>query len=222
MRVHTQSLRRLIEETVIRRYATRKRITLSPSEIQHVKQQSDALAHSDSTLSQLLTERRVSRRFLDELLTREALVRKVEGIVTRSRAEAGMSYHVREYSVPILVGAERAKAYNQALVLATDGRPIPVESEIHTRWVAPFRLSPTLRRALTGASPGTFVGPFQSGDTFLVVKLLAYRVHRYSGPARTALETRYFRSWIDREVRASKIQCYEDSGRTMACPGTIH
>src|SRR5205085_3451927 len=148
----------------------------------------------DTTAAQLISEHRITRAFVRTLLEQEELTRKVERAVTRGRADVGFEVHIRRYSIPTGSGRSTAQALQDALDLATDGKPSP-GTAVRTEWVAPLRLNRRLRLALSTAEPNQYVGPFYGRSGYLVIQLLGKGRHRYGRPARIALEAKYFRSW---------------------------
>jgi hypothetical protein len=221
-RLVSQALRRLIEETVVEQYASGHHIALSTADRRDARRQAATLLAQDTTAAQLLAGHKITRSFVLVLLDREALVRKVEAAVSRKQSAAGPALHVREFEIPRLVGADDARTYQQAVDLATDGKPVPPSAMVRTSWIARFHLSPELASALSVISPGQFVGPFTHSTYYLDVLLIGRGVHHYGKPARLALQASVFGEWLAAAVRQARPRCYDVSGHDAACPSPQH
>lgn len=218
VRLQSQVLRRLLEEAVVRAYARMHRIALSTSERARVGSELHALAAAAGPTSALLARRRLDLAFLRKLLWNELLVQKVEDIATLRRASAGPSYHLLTVSIPIDPLLGKKSAYKSALDLATFGEPIPATGNMRVDWKAAFRLPPRISSALLAAKKGDYVGPFRRRDRYLVVEMLGKGIHRYGRPARTALQTLYFRQWLTAQIASAHPRCFTPHGAQVSCP----
>jgi hypothetical protein len=220
-RLRSEILGRLIEEHVVVAYARRHDIVLQPSDQAAVDREATAET-AGSGGAPLSSNLGVSGSFLRAVLARELLVRRVEETVAPATAKSGPSFHLRKIIIPIASRGQRAVAYRQAIELATYGRPVPVGADVRVEWVARFRLPADLRSALAVARPGQYTGPFPAASraysAYLVVQLLGSGPHAYGKPARQALEARYFRFWIHRQVQQAGPKCFTASSTPTPCP----
>ncbi|GAC1635535.1 MAG: hypothetical protein NVS4B2_23090 [Chloroflexota bacterium] len=206
--VKRQVLGRLLQESVVLAYARGHHITLGPADTAQVARalQDGSLVHTGDS------------SFLHDVLTRELLVQKVMQRVLPPAAKRGPSVHIRKYYIPFASVKYRSAAYHEALVLATDGQPVPDNARVRDEWQADFRLPPKINQALAYASPGQFVGPFAAGDHYQVVQLVKRSSHAYGAPARNALATRYFHIWLTTQMARTRPQCFDARGKSTACP----
>jgi hypothetical protein len=219
-RLEQQVLRRLIEEKVVEEYAAGHRIALSAEDQSAARREATDLLANDTTAANLLAEHKVNRSFIEVLLDREALIRRVENVIGRNQPRAGQALHLREFEVPRLTRQDDARTYQQAVDLATDGRPVPPGAMVRTSWIARFHLSAELLNALSTVSPGQFVGPFSHSGYYLDVQFLGRGVHRYGKPARLELQTAYFRQWLAVQVKRAHPQCFDRTGQEQPCPAS--
>jgi hypothetical protein len=222
LRVQRQALRRLLEEKVIERYALSHGIALSPTDRVRAARQTSNLLAQDTTAAQLLSERKINRAFITILLDHEMLVRKVEAFVSRGLLRTGDSLHLRQFRLPRIAGFDDAAAYQQAVNLAADGKPVPPGTSVRTSWVATFRLPSDLVDALKLAAPGQIVGPFPHMSYYLDVQFLGRGTHQYGRPARRILESRRFRDWLNAEVLQADPKCFDRLGHDQRCPPPHH
>lgn len=213
-----EALSRLIQERVVAAYATAHHIVLTRSDEHRINVQLAGLRLTDPTTARLLQTHALAVTFLRKLLRTEALVSKVEDRVTSGAADMGYSFHVREFSFPAGGAGGSPAAYRQAVHLATDGKPVPLDATESSRWIAAFRLSQPEVQSLRAASDGNFVGPFQRSGTVLVLQRLGAGMHRYGRPARAELRTRLFKQWLAEQIRRESPVCYGSSGKTVHCP----
>jgi hypothetical protein len=216
--VRNETLQRLIEELVITRYARKHHITLTGKEQGQIESAVADLTAPESTTGDLFKGAHLGPAFVRQLLEREAMVQRVERIVSPRSTREGFSYLVRKITIPtgLVPGAAVQK---QVLRLAT-GRTVPAGVSVKLDWIAPFRLSSSGRRALQAARPGDYAGPFHSRAGFVVYNLLRKGSHRYGQPARQLLQNAYFTSWLQTHVRAAHPVCYTASGKISPCPRT--
>lgn len=214
-----QVLRRLLEETVVLKYARSHQISLSPAERRQVAGELTTVATPGTPAATLLQQKVISPQFLRRLLENQVLVQKVEKHVLAGRGRRGPSYHIRIFAIPRGAGVNDAAVRRQALDLATDGQPVPPSASERVEWVASFRLSQHIRAAVDLAQPGEYTGPFRRKRAYLVVQLLGRGIHAYGRPAREALQVKTFRAWIDLTLRKSHPACQNQRGRAMPCPG---
>jgi predicted small lipoprotein YifL len=217
-RLQNQVLRRLLEERVVVHYAHAHHIALSASDQRAVDAELAQLRADPTPVGELLARRLMSVQFCRRLLAMEMLVRKVEKAVVPVEAERGFAFHLRSFTIPIAPGGHGVHAYHRAVDLATDGTPIPRNASIRASWIAPSRLAANVRRVISAAQPGDFVGPFRKPGAYLVIQLLGKRVHRYGRPARQHNESVYFRRWLDRQLRAGAPRCFSRAGKERPCP----
>lgn len=216
-RLRQQLLGRLIEERVVLWYARQHHITLNTADVAALDREVATLQDPGGRPA-AYSRLGISSSVLRSVLARELLVRRVEDAVAPKSAKVGWSLQVRKITIPAAAGANQHALYRRAVELATYGRPIPPEASARVEWVAPFRLSPEVQRALAAAQPGQYTGPFSQGGGYLVVELLARGNHAYGTPARQALEARFFRSWLRRELQQVRPQCFTASGTETSCP----
>lgn len=210
------ALSRLIEERVILHFSAGHHIDLSASDQARVRSELSKLT-SPTAFGPAAAYRGagVGKSFLSAVLSRELLVRQVENAVAPSSTKKGKSVEIDRLTIPATSGG-----YQAALTLATQGSPVPTDATIRREWVAIFRITGDLRRALDAATPGQYIGPFSKPSAYLVVHLLKKSVHAYGSPARTALETSFFRMWLAHQLAAAHPQCFDATGKTARCPTT--
>jgi hypothetical protein len=208
-----QALIRLLQERVVQNYARSHGVTLTAADRSGIDRQLAIAAGPGSTLLRRLG---VSRTFLRAVLARQMLVQRVEAAVAPDWARQGPSVHVRRYDIPY--GTDPVQAREEAVTLATDGKPIPAAATVRDEWIADFRLAAPLQETLAVANPGQFAGPYDQGSAFLVMQLLARGTHRYGRPAREELASRYFHTWLVGAFRKARPVCYGPGGKAVACP----
>lgn len=217
-----QVLIRMIEERVVLQYAGGHHIVLDSSDQSRLAWAVANLGSSSTSGSTSLSRLHLSQGFLTNLLGRQMLVQKVEKAVVPVSVISGTVLHLRKFIIPAVGSAGSKRAHGAALVLATDGAPIPIGTSVRTEWEAPFRLPAPYRTSLAAAHPGDFIGPFSRPDGYEVIEFLGKAWRRYGGPARIPLEQAYFRSWLLREIRLARPVCFSRSGSQVTCPVPNH
>ncbi|HLJ68585.1 MAG TPA: hypothetical protein VKX16_14615 [Chloroflexota bacterium] len=218
--VRQQALRRLLEEQVVQHYAAAHHIGLPRPLVLALDRKAVNFLQSDARVGSLVAEHRISRQFVYALFQKEALIQSVEQSITHGETGSGPAFQVLRILFPFGSKSQQAAAYRSALTLATDGKPMPRSATKKAEWIAPFRLARTARAALASASPGGFVGPFQRGSTYLVIKLLARGHHRYGRRAREVAAARLFKAWLTVQLHHASTRCFSPGGSSVACPLT--
>ena len=213
-----QVLARLLQQRVVLDYAKRRHITLSADDRIKVSDELKQLLDPDSDTAGLYPRDAATKKLLRHILKTQALVVEVENSIAGPKSLSGLAYHVRKYVVPAGHHAKR-----MALALATDGKPVPPRTVETTAWEAPFRLPEAVSHELSLARPGEFVGPFKRSSGYLVIRLLKSGNHRYGLPARAAILTAAFQSWLRVAMTRARLTCYHASERDackLAIPKT--
>lgn len=217
-RLRQEVLARLIQERVVLSYASTHHIALSRSDRRRIDIELDVLLGGSS--GPAITDMRVDRSFLRDLLAREMLVRRVQESVVSGRASSGPSFHVRKFIIPRSPSRPDAQAFKGALDLATDGQPVPAGTQVRDEWVAAFRLGDRELKALTAAQPGQYTGPFTGPRAYVVIQLLGEGSHAYGRPARDMLQARYFQAWLRAAIRRAAPTCFTRTGARAVCPAS--
>lgn len=217
-RLTNQVLKRLLQEYAVFHYAARHHITLSASDRRRVEAQLSALRALGTTPAQLIASHKVTVPFLRHLLQTEMLIRKVEAQVVPAVKQSGFGFRLRTFAIPIAPGGHGLHAYQKAVDLATDGKPVPRKAIVRTSWVPRSRLAANLRQPVEAAKPGDFVGPFRTTTGYLVIEVLRRGPHELSTKARQRREAHAFRIWLATEVTRLKPQCFQTGGKTRVCP----
>jgi hypothetical protein len=210
-------LARLIEERIVLDYAHRHHIRLTPGERSEASRQVQSLMAPSAPTARLF-HLGVSRAFVSHIVDRQLLIQKVEGRIVGARAKHGFEYKIRKIGIP---NSGSDSADNQAVMrIATTGK-IPPGAAEKTEWMAPFRMTPGVRRAVAAARPGDYVGPFTRQGYVLVIQLLESGDHPYAAPARAALTSRLFATWLSHALKRAHPRCRGSSGALAPCPASM-
>jgi hypothetical protein len=216
-RFRAEVLARLIQETTILRYARRHHMVLSDADKVIARRQLDQLMAPGAPTARLF-RLGVSKRFVSQVVERQLLIQKVEEQVAGVRARTGPELHIRKIGIPSSGNA--STDVREVMSIASGGK-VPAGAAERTEWMAPFRMKPDVRRALSGVRRGDFVGPFSRPGYVLVVQLLGRAVHTYSAPAHAMLTSKLFRKWLQAAVRAARPECERGSRHLHPCPASM-
>ncbi|MGH2448184.1 MAG: hypothetical protein ACRDFS_06225 [Chloroflexota bacterium] len=200
-----QVLGRLIQERVATLYARHHHLSLS-SRLQRTVTAEVHLLTSDG-----LSWRGLSLPLIHSIVKREMLILQIEQEITPHRLLQGESFQVERYFVPEKIGHREAS-------LLANGRAGLAKYAVRKQWLAAWRLPPPTREALRSAPPGDTSGTFAAVHGWVIYRLLNRGIHPYHGPARRAVEAKYFKGWLRRQVHRAHPTCYRSTGARTRCP----
>ena len=210
-------LGRLIQERTVLNYAALHHIRLSAADNLAAQTQIRHLTATSAPTSRLF-RLGISRRFVTQVVRTQLLVQRVEERVAGTRARRGPESRIRKIGIPISGNTSRD---NRRLMQVAATGKVPADAAERTLWMAPFKMKPDVRRALSAARPGEYVGPFSRPGYLLLIQLLERGTHRYSAAAHAIITSKLFSAWLARAVAAAGPRCADTAGRMTPCSRRI-
>jgi hypothetical protein len=215
---YSQVLARLIEESVVMRYAIRHHLSLSQADASRIDDEMIRFEGDRSSNASFFSAVHADRGFVRAVLGRQLLIEKVEAAIVPLSATVGPTLHLREIVLPYSNKNQGSQRLSQAAGLLRGNHDKLNGERTKVRWEAVFRLDADVRSALARVRPGQWAGPFARRDSVIVFQLIARQFRRYGRPARVAIETQFFRDWLDRRLTHLVVHCLNPSGFRVACP----
>jgi putative peptide maturation system protein len=219
---------RLVAGSVIRQELAAEPVTLTAAELQEAM---DAFRRARGLLTAADTERWLSRRGLthpelERQVAAEAAVERLRVRIVAGRVEQYFAQHRRQLDAVRLwrVSFAAAVAAGNALAEITAGAgTLQVLEEAYARGVdvtLPGRLAVVRRDELTDAQaaavfdavPGATLGPFEAGDRYEILRVLAHRPATLDQATERLIERRLFTEWLDRRVAGARVEWFWRGG----------
>jgi len=236
------TLANLIEEDLVKHYATAHHITLDPSAVSSAMQQLESNVGGTDKLDEQLKANGVTRQDLVDLARRLLLFSKTQRAIASSgvsdtelrqlyeqQKEQFTQIHAKHILVKTRTQAARisarvtpknfaslAKRYSTDTTSATNGGDLGT--------VSASSLDPAFVQAALALKPGQISGPVHTKFGWHVIELVSVRVEsfdRVKGQLASSLESQAFGTWIRGRLASATIRVNPKYGRLDAESGQI-